>query len=478
MINDSHVGVLLASKANKDKTQRLQLLLTIAVAFVVITVAIFLVIAPANSIGSSQTDSRPEKLNAPSISSTDIKQSSGLDEVIRSYSENIQPALQKLSPETVFGINAAEILSRIDSLLSTEGRDARLLKSLKVAITEAEVLIDRYQKEWTAALVRLEQAFEAHDSPVFEREIENLLMLDKNSLLLKPWLDNRLNILQYFRLVKDAGQARAESKLKPELNALIQIVDLGFPDSEIASRIKELQHTVTENKFIDHIDSTNRLISQGLFTQASAQISLEAAIFPQRPQVKELAASILEEIKAIDVAEFIRVADAYAGSDQWLEARDNYGKAKAVISTSKAAITGYELSQTILRLKNELQDIINRPLRLKSAEIRQYAQTLLSSAAQVSQVSASLNSTRLQVKTIVDENAVPRSLWLESDGVARIRVQGVGYISPTKGKFINLRAGDYFFYAECKGYKDKLYKLTIPFEGIVEPIKVACGNVI
>jgi len=79
---------------------------------------------------------------------------------------------------------------------------------------------------------------------------------------------------------------------------------------------------------------------------------------------------------------------------------------------------------------------------------------------------------------MLDQMSRPREVWIESDGIAKIRVQGVGHIKPTEGKLVSLIPGNYQFHAECKGRKAKLYNLTVPLSDKQLPIKVICGDVL
>ena len=80
------------------------------------------------------------------------------------------------------------------------------------------------------------------------------------------------------------------------------------------------------------------------------------------------------------------------------------------------------------------------------------------------------------VSLLVNSKSKPRSVIIKSDGRARIKVQGVGYINPTKEKSISLSPGEYRLYAECKGNQTKLYEIVIPIDDEISPIRVACGR--
>ena len=65
---------------------------------------------------------------------------------------------------------------------------------------------------------------------------------------------------------------------------------------------------------------------------------------------------------------------------------------------------------------------------------------------------------------------------VRSDGKTEISVRRVGIVGKTLEKVINLRPGDYTFEGKRAGYKSKLVKLTVPFNGTGLDIKIICDE--
>lgn len=478
-MNDNHADVLLASAANKQKSERLQLILVIAAVFLALVLSAFMLLTSDGSVNPSENPSKDIRVvDKPTAYKKSFVENNNheLEELLQRYSNDIQPALQAISRQTIFGEKAVDIEDRVDSLIDNVEEHTALKSQLNDEILKAESLLSAYKKEINSGLARLNNSFENFSASGFERELENLLILAEKNEEVQRWSAQKSKVMEYFEYAERASRAKAELKIELELESLMQIERLGFADPELSARIKELKNIVAEQKFAKHIKSASTLLTDAKLKEASEEVLKASAIFPQRPQVLELKATIADELKKVAVANLLITAEKYTVLDQWQDAKKSYEKAISIISSSKLAIDGYQLSKSILEAKAQLEDVLSQPLRLRSAEVMAYVEQLLANSAIYTKYSESLAKVRLKVEKLVGQKMLPRSVWVESDATASIRVQGVGYIKPTKGKFVNLRPGNYLFYAECKGHKTQIYKISIPLEGEILPIKVICGN--
>ncbi|MDG1819808.1 MAG: hypothetical protein P8H31_08240 [Porticoccaceae bacterium] len=479
MINDNNADVLLASAANKKKSERLQLISIIAVVSLALVLSIFIFLNSDTDPVSSNDSAQVVHANKNSVipeKSFGEESSHELDMILQRYRTDIEPVLQAIPVQTLFGEKSVDIQDRVENFVRNSAKNTNFNPQLKVEVLKAEKLLESYQIEVDSALDRLKKSFEALNANGFERELANLLILAVENKEVKYWSAQKSKVMEYFEYAEKANRANVEFKIEVELEALKKIERLGFADSQSLARINELQNTVAEKRFAKHINSTIDFLSQDKLKEANNEILKASAIFPQRPQIKELKATIADELKKVEVASIIKMAEKYIALDQWQDAKQTYKKAINIIPASKIAADGYQLSTSILDVKAQLKDILNQPLRLKAVEVLDYAKSLIAKSASYSSYSESLDKARIDVKELVEVKMLPRSVWVESDGRANIRVQGVGFIRPTKGKYVNFRPGDYLFYAECKGYKTEIYRITIPLEGENLPIKVICGN--
>ena len=481
MMQGKNTEVLLASVASKRKSKRLRFILIASVVFPVLVVTVFLFTVSFNVMEHDDKNENMTSINQLSLASSNIQpadQGRKFNELFNAYTSRIRPALKEIPEKTFFGNRASEIIDLIENDFEDTGKNNSRYLEIRENISKAEDLISTYKDELRFSLQRVEMAFEKFDKVVFEREMSNLVELAINNPEVNEWASKKASALEYFNYAIKARRAKSELNAQVEIDALREIDRLGFGNSDSDARIKFLQDAIAEHEFAAHILATRQLISTGNFKKANKEIIKAASIFPQRSQIKELTVQINEELKKIAVADLILVAETHRRQDDWLSAQKSYSEAILITPSSKEALYGYQLSQSILSFEDELNDVIDRPLRLKSAEVMAYAKSLVVNAEPYTAFSISLEMTRDKALFVVGEMGRPRAVSIDSDGIARIKVQGVGYIEPTKGKVISLISGNYEFHAECKGRKTKIYNLTVPLSDKQPLLKVMCGDVL
>ena len=394
------------------------------------------------------------------------------------YSIEVRVALLALPENSVYDSQAVGLVTELDRLFDTakKSNQTQVVKQIKVNLDLAKELIDKFQIDTETAIARLNQAFQSLDAKSFKQELANLVIIAKNNEQVVLWQQKKNEVLEYFNYQLKADRARAEQRDEIELASLEKIVGLGFGFSNTESRIARLKDNISSEKYAFHIKETIDYIDQGNFKLASSEIAKASNLFPNRAQIKELERTISINLKRIQVAALVAKADAYGQLDQWALAQKTYSEALSISKADRLASEGKTRALNILKLKEGLLDIYNRPLRLKDTTVLKFAQRLLAESKTVLDRSQSLKILYQDVDRLLSSKMVPRSVFIQSDGNARIRVQGVGYISPTEGKFINLTPGEYRFYAECNGYQTKLYEIIIPIDDEITPIRVICGD--
>ena len=70
----------------------------------------------------------------------------------------------------------------------------------------------------------------------------------------------------------------------------------------------------------------------------------------------------------------------------------------------------------------------------------------------------------------------PVKVRIQSDGEARIRVRGVGFIEPTTDRSVELMPGKYELFAECVGKRTRMYEVDILATGPLTELWIECGE--
>ena len=342
-------------------------------------------------------------------------------------------------------------------------------------IKAAEDLLQEYNRVVAESLARVESAFQNRDAKQFIVDLDGLQIIAGENAEVASWVAKKADILQYFDLFQLANRLRAESNLEAELDALSRIDAMGYSDSIISDRMSFLKDAIAEKQFASHIQATLDFISSNDFVAAKKEITKASKLFPSRSQVVELTQRVDLALKKIRANQLVQLGFKKAALDDWDDAKKHFSSALEIFPQQQLAKDGFERANSILRYKDKLSSIARSPLRLKSQEVLDYANQLMTDSKQFSEFSESLVNLQVEVEALIRQKMLPRSVWMDSDGKAKIRVKGVGYIMPTKGRYVDLVPGNYLFFAECKGRKTEIYNVQIPIEGDVPAIRVLCG---
>lgn len=475
MLPQENLEILLASKSGKHKSDKHRDIVIFCIVAFVATILLFLL--PKFDVTTSDIN---QAAMVDDFSNVDVAQAKSASKsrfsAVQLYFETeLKPALEAIPAETAFARQAQRLVEQLVDFFQQFALTGAYSPGIDYQITAAEDLLQEYNRAVTESLARLESAFQNRDAKQFIAELDGLQIIASESLKVASWVAKKADILQYFDLFQLANRLRAESNLEAELDALSRIDALGYSDSIINDRMVFLNDAIAENQFALHIQATLDFISSNDFVLAKKEIAKATKLFPSRSQVVELTERIDLELKKIRANQLVQMGFKKAALDDWDVAKKHFSSALKILPLHQLANDWFERANSILRYKDKLSSIARSPLRLKSQEVLDYANQLITDSKQFSEFSESLVNLQVEVEALIRQKMLPRSVWIDSDGKAKIRVKGLGYIMPTKGRYVDLVPGKYLFFAECKGRKTEIYNVQIPIEGDVPALRVLCG---
>ena len=475
MLPQENLEILLASKSGKHKSDKHRDIVIFCIVAFVVTILLFLL--PKFDVTTSDIN---QAAMVDDFSNVDVAQAKSASKsrfsAVQLYFETeLKPALEAIPAETAFARQAQRLVEQLVDFFQQFALTGAYSPGIDYQITAAEDLLQQYNRAVTESLARLESAFQNRDAKQFIADLDGLQIIASESLKVASWVAKKADILQYFDLFQLANRLRAESNLEAELDALSRIDALGYSDSIINDRMVFLKDAIAENQFALHIQATLDFISSNDFVSAKKEIAKATKLFPSRSQVVELTERVDLELKKIRAKQLVQMGFKKAALDDWDVAKKHFSSALKILPLHQLANDGFERANSILRYKDKLSSIARSPLRLKSQEVLDYANQLMIDSKQFSEFSESLVNLQVEVEALIRQKMLPRSVWIDSDGKAKIRVKGLGYIMPTKGRYVDLVPGKYLFFAECKGRKTEIYNVQIPIEGDVPALRVLCG---
>lgn len=470
-----NVEILLASKSSKRKSDKQRDIVIVCIVALVAVVLLFLLPKFAATTSDINQAAKVDDFSSVDVTQAKSASKSSFSAVQLYFETELKPALEAIPAETAFARRAQRLLEQLVGLFQQFALTGAYSPGIDDEIKAAEDLLQEYNRVVAESLARVESAFQNRDAKQFIVDLDGLQIIAGENAEVASWVAKKADILQYFDLFQLANRLRAESNLEAELDALSRIDALGYSDSIISDRMSFLKDAIAEKQFASHIQATLDFISSNDFVAAKKEITKASKLFPSRSQVVELTQRVDLALKKIRANQLVQLGFKKAALDDWDDAKKHFSSALEVLPQHQLAKDGFERANSILRYKDKLSSIARSPLRLKSQEVLDYANQLMTDSKQFSEFSESLVNLQVEVEALIRQKMLPRSVWMDSDGKAKIRVKGVGYIMPTKGRYVDLVPGNYLFFAECKGRKTEIYNVQIPIEGDVPAIRVLCG---
>ena len=470
-----NVEILLASKSRKHKTNKQRDIVIVGIVGFIAVVLLFLLPKFAVTTSGINQAAKVDDFSNVDVAQAKSASKSRFSAVQLYFETELKPALEAIPAETAFARQAQRLVEQLVDLFQQFALTGAYSPGIDYEITAAEDLLQEYNRVVTESLTRLESAFQNRDAKQFIADLDGLQIIARESVEVASWVAKKADILQYFDFFQLANRLRAESNLVAELDALSRIDALGYSDSIINDRMVFFFDAIAENQFALHLQATLDFISSNDFLAAKKEIAKASKLFPSRSQVVELTERVDLELKKIRANQLVQMGFKKAALDDWDVAKKHFSSALRILPLHQLAKDGFERANSILRYKDKLSSIARSPLRLKSQEVLDYANQLMADSKRFSEFSESLVNLQVEVEALIRQKMLPRSVWMDSDGKAKIRVKGVGYIMPTKGRYVDLVPGNYLFFAECEGRKTEIYNVQIPIEGDVPAIRVLCG---
>ena len=264
---------------------------------------------------------------------------------------------------------------------------------------------------------------------------------------------------------RDADDARNAGKLEEELEALSRILKI-VPDSvESEERVKEVKNLLLDQRFNRAVARVIKSIENGNLKQAKQALG----------EVKRIRPTHVESVKLTDQVELFErqqkrdqhlvAARRDVKQDNWEGALLNYERALALDSTHHEANQWRDIATRILDLQRIIDDFVARPDRLSSANIAKAATNTVENAKSLKRFSEKLKKSISDLEKSIEIAKTPVPVQILSDNQTEISIRRIGRIGKTEKRTIELRPDTYTFEGKRKGYRSKLIKVVVKYNG-------------
>lgn len=367
-----------------------------------------------------------------------------------------------------------DVVNSLELFNATDYQDAN--KKLRYAMEQAKALVSEKDKQVEKLVENLNLAFEQQSYKTVESSIEAIRLVDPDEKRLPEWQQRLSDLPHLIKASEGAQRARIENRPDDELEKLLIVDRLnpGLPD--VTERIRQLKIMVRDDVYYSDVGKVRAALADNDVLTARKFLNRARSTNGGGEELAELTKRVDVLGREINANRYLKQAEHAGKSDDWKLARRYYASVLENLPENEQANQGFKFADKIVSAQQVFQTLLDDPLRLADENVSRYAKNQLDSASEVMAASQSLRDKGAVLSNYVALTSKKRTVLILSDGKSRIKVQGIGYIEPTRRRTVELKPGNYALFAERTGFRDKVVRLSVPLEGEVSPVSIMCDE--
>lgn len=246
-------------------------------------------------------------------------------------------------------------------------------------------------------------------------------------------------------------------------------------ESELAkARLVEVQQAIRDDNFASVMGLGYNLLQQQQYAQAIAQFRQALNLKPGDVSAQEGITQATHLQTQGRMQQALQQAAQLEEQEQWQQALTSYQTVQQLDASVVAARVGALRSQARAQLDQQLQQLIDQPLRLSDSEVYRSAQQLLADAAQVKPRGPRIERQQQQLQQALAQAQQPIAVLLRSDNKTSVTLYRVGSLGSFKEHSLELKPGHYTLVGSRDGYRDVRTEFTLQPGGGGQTIVIQC----
>tara|TARA_Y100000031_G_scaffold42631_1_gene48999 strand:+ start:2821 stop:4368 length:1548 start_codon:yes stop_codon:yes gene_type:complete len=436
---------------------------------------------PDRVVGSDKVEPASNKLDCTSSDQVDercLRFRDDFKKELKAFEADYEPKLEIASVQQWATDVHDKIFEHKQAALGAfgEGSYTGALALIRAAADEASRILEVKDERFDNHLKAAVSAFESNQFEIAQNEIASALLMKPGHSIAQGYRDRIKLMPKVLGYLDGAYKARTENDLRSERSYLEKVIQLDPAREKEKSRLKYLRKEIAEEDFATHLSKGIAAVERRDVRVARASMEKARKIFSNRAELSLLKEKVERLDRELSVASSLKNANQAILQDNWDRAHQAFSKAKSIDPTNTTAIEGERIAGQVLDGLKGLDSFLERPARLSSQTVAAAAKQLLASLQHLTAISKNLKNRSVQVFELIKQANKPVEVMVKSDGKTDISVLRIGIVGKTLEKIIKLRPGNYTFEGKRAGYKSKLVKLTVPFDGVGIEIKIICDE--
>lgn len=323
-------------------------------------------------------------------------------------------------------------------------------------------------------LAKGDEAFVRGEAKQASEFYDLVLAIDPANEQAKSGIARTATLDQVLALVAQGDGAMANQQLEQAQALYQQALSLDAAHPEAIRGAKQAAELILERDF-------NLAMSRGFKALDDGQFSSAATAFREalklRPDDKAAASGLAQANNAsaqYTTRTQLNKAAALESKEQWHQARDTYNSILARDNSVVEARLGQIRSTARANLSDDINKILQAPLRLASENVLQHARQLLRDAQGIQPAGPRHQQQVSQLSQVLQAAVTPISVKLQSDNATQVTLFKVGELGLFDEKQLLLKPGNYVAVGNRSGYRDVRVEFQVTPQGVSAPVRVVC----
>ena len=458
---------------------------TLLIILMILAISVIFILPqlPVQKLFDDSSESLIEADNSNEISQSRIAEKTKYRKDAQLVLEKIVELRDLLKSKSIEKWNAEKFNIALENIsigddLYREGEYLRSIKQYREALDQLNNLQEEAANIIESTIISANNNIEKLDSELTVEQTINSINLafaiDKNNESIKLLKERSLKLPDLFNKVMQSNQLISEQKYEDAFSVLSEAIMLDPYRKKTKTSMENLNKQIKEKTFIEFMSEGFEAMDQNNFSSARKVFNEALKTYPERPDIYDALNQLESRESSFQIKERIKNAEANENLENWSEAKKEY---EALLESDNSLVSlKARLINVRIRaeLDEQLENLINNPLTLRSDELHQKAKKLLKTAQGINQRGAKLEKQIENVSKIIVQARNPIPVNFFSDNKTKVTIFKIGSLGLFEKRTIELVPGKYVALGQRIGFRDVRLDFAIEPNEVDKNISIMC----
>ncbi|WP_406828963.1 tetratricopeptide repeat protein [Microbulbifer sp. ARAS458-1] len=240
--------------------------------------------------------------------------------------------------------------------------------------------------------------------------------------------------------------------------------------------LPEVNAAILERDYSEAMSAGYAAIGNGDFEEAKSRFSAAKKL---KPNATDPDAGLRQAANGAAQGRIDRLfasASKHERKEQWHKAVEQYSALLETDSSLVEAATGKARSQARAKLDDQLQELLQDPLKLSQSKRNQYARKVLADARALKAGTPRLTAQVEALETALTQALIPVTVVLQSDASTQVTIYHVGKLGNFSQRQIALKPGRYTAVGTRQGYRDVRQEFVVQPQSESPVVTIQCAE--